>query len=239
MITRNKVTVAALAVLVLALSAILPLVAQEDSTSVDFQFVNHIQAGLVEQDVYVANEDGTVNRITGDSPISTWYQPVYGTADAVHHDPFGLSEDAVAPQEQGAELGFTMGEWLSATGTGTYTVSGDVASLSFEASNLVADGVYTVWCAHMTMPEDVQIVDIPCGNEDGSENVVTADADGSVEFALENMPALAPVTDNPSEFYVIALAYHSDGQTYGANPGDFGLNSHVQIFAMIMPDQLS
>jgi hypothetical protein len=29
------------------------------------------------------------------------------------------------------------------------------------------------------------------------------------------------------------MAYHSDGQTYGAYPGDFGKNSHVQLAAMI------
>ncbi len=239
MIKRNKAIPGIIAVLALALGAIFPTIAQQDSTTVEFQFINHIQAGLIEQDVYVANEDGTVNRITGDSPISTWYQPVYGTASTVEHDPMGLTEDALAPQEQGAELGFTMGEWLAATGAGTYTVSGDIASLNFELSNLVADGVYTVWCSHMTMPEDAQILDFPCGNEEGTENIFVADADGNATFSLEEMPALAPVTDDPTEIYVIALAYHSDGQTYGAHPGDFGLNSHVQIFAMIMPDQLS
>jgi hypothetical protein len=238
MITRNKLAIAILTVFTLALSVMLPI-AQEDTNSVEFQFVNHIQAGLIEQDVYVANEDGTVQRINGASPISVWYQPVYATAAAVHHDPMGLEEDAMAPQEMGAELGLTMGEWLSANGSGTYTVNGDEASLNFEAHNLIPNGVYTVWCAHMTMPDDAQIIDLPCGNEDGSKNIFTADENGDIEFALESMPALAPVTDNPTEIYVIALAYHSDGQTYGANPGDFGLNSHVHIFAMITPEQIS
>jgi hypothetical protein len=33
----------------------------------------------------------------------------------------------------------------------------------------------------------------------------------------------------------LAIAYHSDGNTYGAEPGDFGLNSHVQMFLGLPP----
>jgi hypothetical protein len=33
----------------------------------------------------------------------------------------------------------------------------------------------------------------------------------------------------------VAVAYHSDGMTYDEYPGQFGLNSHVQIFAPIPP----
>ena len=32
---------------------------------------------------------------------------------------------------------------------------------------------------------------------------------------------------------LVALAYHSDGNTYGEYPGAFGRNAHVQLFGML------
>jgi hypothetical protein len=31
----------------------------------------------------------------------------------------------------------------------------------------------------------------------------------------------------------LAIAYHSNGDTYGALPGAFGLNSHIQLMTML------
>ena len=32
---------------------------------------------------------------------------------------------------------------------------------------------------------------------------------------------------------VLAIAYHSDGKTYGVLPGPFGQKTHVQLFTML------
>jgi hypothetical protein len=96
----------------------------------------------------------------------------------------------------------------------------------------VPKGVYTVWCATVNVPPDASIVDKPCGAPDGSENLFVADIYGNATFHLTMAP-LADTTDTSMQ--VIAAAYHSDGKSYGALPGDFGLNSHVQLAAVIPP----
>jgi hypothetical protein len=45
---------------------------------------------------------------------------------------------------------------------------------------------------------------------------------------------MEPLADTTgTSMQVIAAAYHSDGKSYGTLPGDFGLNSHVQLAAVI------
>jgi hypothetical protein len=123
-----------------------------------------------------------------------------------------------------------LGEWLSASGQGSYTVTGDRAKIELTFENLVPNGIYTAWCTRVTFPPNVKIVDKPCGAADGTENTFTADARGNARFELE----LATLPPSSAETATsIALAYHSDGKTYGAYPGDFGLNSHVHIAAVI------
>ncbi len=39
----------------------------------------------------------------------------------------------------------------------------------------------------------------------------------------------------PDRYYEIVVAYHSDGQTYGAKPGDGGVNAHGQMWFTFMP----
>ncbi len=74
------------------------------------------------------------------------------------------------------------------------------------------------------------IVNVPCGNRYGGDNVFTADDQGNAHahIALSTMPE-ARADMIPS----VAVAYHSDGKTYDEYPGSFGLNTHVQTFAPI------
>lgn len=66
----------------------------------------------------------------------------------------------------------------------------------------------------------------------GSQNTFVADAAGNGTFQI-TMPALLPSTEDVISD--IAAAYHSDGQTYGAGPGDFGRVTHVQLFIVEPP----
>lgn len=203
----------------------------QDSTTAELGFINHIVAGMPEPDVLVATEDGDLIRITGESPISAIGQPIYASTTGADHDMFMLGDDPLGPYEMGKPLGVTMGEWLSAGGSGSYTVDGDVATVEASLSNLVPNGVYTVWCSRVMVPPNFDIINKPCGAQDGSENVVTADNEGNLPFSIESF-----VMDLTSDegISLIALAYHSDGQTWGFDPGTFGLNSHVQVFAPIV-----
>ncbi len=177
---------------------------------------------------------GKVVRVEGEQardPVNL-AKTVYATATATTHDPFKLGENPLGPFDKGNSLGFTLEKWLSASGFGIYSVDGVNAKLDLSLKDLVPNGVYTVWCSRITFPPNANIVDKPCGAEDGSENSFKADDKGTASFNIKLKPLEPSTTETAS---IIAIAYHSDGQTYGANPGDFGLNSHVQIF-FLMPE---
>lgn len=205
------------------------------ATTVDIKFANHIQANLPEQDVFVESKDDPtmVVRVEGDQAkdSTTLAKKVFAVAEAVPHDPFKLGPNPLGPYPKGKALGFSLEQWLSATGTGSYIVNEDTAEMHLDLEKLVPNGKYTVWCSRLTFPPNPAIVDRPCGAEDGSENVFKADADGMGNFDLAKMKPLEESTKETAS--VIALAYHSDSKTYGASPGDFGLNSHVQIFFLL------
>lgn len=194
------------------------------------QFVNHLQAKLPEQDVFVQGaKTSEVMRVEGD-PAAYLQKEAYAAASPVAHDPFKVGANPLGPFPKGKDLGFTLGAWLSATGSGTYTVKGNTAALSVSFQKLVPNGVYTVWCSRLTFPPNPKVVDHPCGAPDGSENRLAADQYGNGAFTLTMPPLEASTKETAS---VIALAYHSDGKTWGPVPGDFGLNSHVQLFFLV------
>ncbi|MCK5660447.1 MAG: hypothetical protein KAH86_03740 [Methanosarcinales archaeon] len=226
-------TLAGLLVIVL----ISTIATASSTTDVDISFINHIQAELPEQDVFVVLNNTTPNlvyRIEGNDAKdpSILGKMVFTTANTTSHDPFKLSSNPLGPYPKGAELGISMEQWLAATGTGTYTIDGDNAEMEFSLQKLVANGTYTVWCSRLTFPPNVKVVDTACGAPDGSQNTLKADAQGNAAFNLKLKPLVNSTTETTS---LIALAYHSDGKTHGSEPGDFGLNTHVQIFFMIPP----
>lgn len=207
-----------------------PVVAQ-------MEFITHIAADLAEQHVYIESSDNPeqVVRVKGEAATAAMAQPVYASATATETDFLELGPNPFGPFPKGEALGFTLEEWLAATGNGTYTLNGDMAELNFTFQNLVPNGVYTMWCSRLTLAptfaEDLH----PCGAQDGSQNTFVADAQGNGSFNV-TMPAMpASSEDIISD---IAVAYHSDGQTYGSSPGDFGRVTHVQLFVAEPPPAL-
>lgn len=204
----------------------------------EVKFANHIQMGFPEQDVYVVDPKNPkwVWRVEGDKDKklddATLAKVVYASSGPVKHDPFKVGKNPLGPFPIGASLGFTMAQWLAATGSGTYTVDGDQADLNLTFTNLVPNGTYTIWCSRLTLPPNVNVVDKPCGAADGSQNMFKTDAQGNGTFSLK-MPTVEASTKETVS--LLALAYHSDGKTYGAAPGDFGLNSHIQMAFIIPP----
>src|SRR3989338_1794410 len=69
---------------------------------------------------------------------------VYAASAAVQHDPFKAMENPLGPFPKGESLGFTLEQWLSASGIGIYSVDGENADLELSLKNLVPGGVYTV-----------------------------------------------------------------------------------------------
>jgi hypothetical protein len=54
----------------------------------------------------------------------------YATASETPHDPYKLTTNALGPFPIGTPLGFTLGEWLSAFGVGTYIDENGNASIN-------------------------------------------------------------------------------------------------------------
>ena len=158
---------------------------------------------------------------------------LYASSEATMHDPFKIGQNPLGPFPKGNSLGFTLQQWLDASGIGIYSADGENAQLELSLQKLVPNGVYTVWCSRLKMPPEPMIEDFPCGAANGSENMFKSDSQGNAAFNLK-LKTLPLSTNETSE--VLAIAYHSDGQSHGASPGEFGMNSHVQLFFMI-PEQ--
>jgi hypothetical protein len=195
---------------------------------VDLLFVNDLAKGSLVQDVFV---DANLVVRPQDLEAETLARPLYRSTVKIEND-FMEAPFEVGPFEKGDQLDFTLTEWLSAKGQGTYTVKGSWAEVELALENLLPEGVYTVWCSEFLLPPVARINEKPCGAPDGSENIFIADALGRASILLE-FDAFPPSTKE--KIYVIALAYHSDGQTYGPVPGDHGRNLHIQLIYEFKP----
>ncbi len=210
------------------------------SKSVELGFVDHVEAGMIEQDVYVEKAAGTgeVFRINPDEFETYQNAQVFATTKVVHHSPF--NSDRNGPYPKGRTLGMTLADWLSASGSATYVCKGDQGTIDASFTKLVPNGLYTMWHAfagkaHMGCKDcPFATVDFPMGTPDGSQSFFTAGADGSATFKLDFSPCLE--LSGGRLMAMLAIAYHSDGNTYGPDPGPFGLGSHVQLFAAL-PDK--
>lgn len=203
-------------------------------------FVDHLKAGMIEQDVFVEKEPGSgmVSRVTGKERETYINSPVFSTASPVHHAPFDMAK--VGPYKKGQELGFTLGEWLSGTGKVSFSCKNGTGNVTATFKKLVPNGVYTMWYAiaaksHMGCPKcPFATLDFPVGNPNGKENIFVASGAGDGSFEANFSPCLK--LGNSLTVPMLAIAYHSDGKTYGPSPGPMGSLSHVQLFSPL-PDE--
>ncbi len=203
-----------------------------ETVSIDLAFVTHLDMDLPEQDVFIEREAGSgeVWRVTkGDHDMKA---PLYKAAHTVEHNPFDPA--AVGPHPKGEPLGMTLGEWLKHQGTGTYRCTNGAGTLEASFSGLVPNGVYTMWHAFIALPPTTPFsgtLDLPLGARDGSESIFTADENGSASFVHSFQPCLE--MSDVWTTSMLAINYHSDGKTYGADPGEFGYNAHIPLFLML------
>lgn len=221
----------------LALLVSLNIVTAQDTMVIELRWNTLFGMGLPEQFVFVMNDDdGTVSRVTPDAPLSQLEEPIYTMASAENFifDPFQLSDNPLGPFEAGDPLDMTLRDYLGARGSGTYTADGDIATVDLSFDRLMPNGVYTLWCSTLHRPPEFEVIDRPCGAADGSENAFTSDEHGELQIQMS-----FPVLDLPTEtsLSIIAIAWHSDGQTYGDHPGNFGTVTFVPLRALVIPPQ--
>lgn len=198
----------------------------------DIDFAFHVDAGLAEQDVFIEREadTGLVYRVIADDKDLT--KPLFRTAQPLHHNPFDA--DAVGPYAKGEALNLSLAEWYAAKGTARYECRDGKGKIDAQFSGLVPEGVYTMWHFFMANPQTDPFIgtfDLPLGARDGTQSVFAAGSDGTAKFSR----AFEPCLQMSGEQLVagLAVAWHSDGMTYGPLPGDFATRSHIQLFAVL------
>lgn len=120
-----------------------------------------------------------------------------------------FTSELIASADEGLPEGHSDATWLAAEATAKATAEGDEHVVTIEATNLVADGLYTVWWVN---PGIIGMSMGPAGGV--PDNEFRADGDGSAE-ATFRVPA-----DN--DYQQIVVAYHADDETHGEEPGEMG-----------------
>ncbi len=200
--------------------------------AIRLQFVNHLQAKLPEQDVYIEKSvgSGKVYRVTAaDTDMNA---PLYAAAATIRHNPF--DPNGLGPYDKGRSLGMTLGQWLAAKGSGTYMCSGTEGTVTARFENLVPNAVYTMWYFFLPVPPPTPFtgtLDLPLGARNGSQNTFVARADGKAFYKVSFKPCLQLSGEQLAAG--LAIAWHSDGKTYSTDPGPFGTVTHVQLFLLL------
>lgn len=203
-----------------------------NSPAFEIDFSSHIDVGMAEQDVLIERhgDASVVFRVTPDD--SDMNAPLFAAAAPMSHNPFDPSTNG--PHPKGDSLGMTLGDWLSAKGTARYSVKDGHGRLVAEFEGLVPNGVYTMW--HFFMSAEgtdpfIGTFDLPVGKTDGTQSVFVADAEGRAVFDQTIAPGLQLSGEQLAAG--LAIAWHSDNETYGAHPGEFGFKTHLHLFAAL------
>lgn len=117
----------------------------------------------------------------------------------------------------GTPDGYSEQEWTRAKANATVTdVNADSYTVEVEASNLVPNGLYTIWYVNE------KLVGMDMGPAGGTpENEFRADSEGN---------ATATITVSKDNGYqMMGLAYHADNQTHGEMPGEFGTQTFTHF----------
>ncbi|MCV3274215.1 hypothetical protein [Roseobacter sinensis] len=197
-------------------------------------FIFHIDDGMAEQDVFYEKVPGSGEVFRPTAATRDMDAPLYAPAVEVPHNFLDTSD--TGPYPKGPALGLTLGEWFAAEGHGTYVCKDGTGKLDLQFNHLVPNGVYTIWHDFMVWPPTDPFIgtyDLPFGARDGSENEFVADASGSARFERTITPCLQLTGEHLAAD--LALAWHSDGKTYGPLPGEFSTVTHVQMYVTLPP----
>jgi len=198
--------------------------------ALDVTFKLHIDDDFAEQDVFVEREPGAGEVFRPTKAERNMKLPLYAAAKPVPQNPFDA--DALGPWPKGKPLGLTLGQWFEAEGAGRYTCENGEGHIDLTFSGLVPDGVYTMWHYFMAWPPTEPFIgtyDLPMGSRDGAQSVFVANSRGEARFERRFKPCLQLTGEHLASG--LAIAWHSDGKTYGVEPGVFATNSHVQLYS--------
>lgn len=151
----------------------------------------------------------------GNTPTAS-NEPLY--AANIFDDPLGLLTAIKAPDDHHV----TLSEFKTAKGNLMVHCNGNTASVEIALEGMIPNGTYTFWLAYLNIKRSVgESIDFindfvnftnpPVGAANGTENIVIAGADGTINTTLEHSSCI--LTDEVA--LVIPILYHINGKTFG------------------------
>lgn len=114
-----------------------------------------------------------------------------------------------ATNDKGLPADHTSEQWMEARGEVRAVADGAMHEITFEGSNLIADGLYTFWWVNPGL------IGMDMGPAGGApDNEFRADSDGNAEVTFE--------VSAQNDYQRIVVVYHADDETHGEEPGEMG-----------------
>jgi len=206
----------------------------EVNEAIELTFVEHLEAGMTEQDVFIEQEEGSndVYRVIPEEREKYSSNQLYASTVSLSHDVF--EKKMLGPYLKGKSLNMTLENWLSAEGTAQIQCENGKGALTANFSNLVPNGIYTMWNVFLPRPlvGPLKMLDLPIGARDGSEAKFTADGEGSANYNVSDFEHCLQLSGDQL-VSVLALTWQSDGVTHASTMGSLGETSHVQLFVAL------
>jgi hypothetical protein len=204
----------------------------QETKEIQLTWSMFVTDGMVEQDVFVENAANSrqVRRIPVSEVAGFLDTKLYAAGVAVPFQP--MEENPTDTYPKGSALELTLRDWLQAKGSGSYVCDGENATLKANFQGLVPNGVYTLWnFIDLNPPVDPwQGLLVPAGKRDGSQAFVTVDNKGNGSFEQVFEPCLQ--LSGTQSLAGLALAWHSNGETYGFSSGSMGMVTHAQLMTL-------
>lgn len=130
-----------------------------------------------------------------------------------------LPPNPFPPTKSTPNYDITLGKWLKARGHMLLRCYDDgSAKVRIRFRNLIENGVYSMWALWATTPPGAPgatMVPLPFG---GVPNAFVPDKHGRAEFVRHIAYCPLEPTPDESKLLFVSVAYHSDGNLYGATP---------------------
>ncbi|RKN82666.1 carboxypeptidase-like regulatory domain-containing protein [Ulvibacterium marinum] len=143
-------------------------------------------------------------------------EPLY--AENIFDEPLGLLTAIKTPDGEHV----TLSEFKSAQGNLMVHCNGDTSIVEIALEGMIPNGTYTFWLAYLNKTRSVgepidfandfvNFTNPPIGSASGTENIVVATEDGTINTSLQHTSCI--LTDEVA--LVIPVLYHINGKTFG------------------------
>ena len=184
---------------------------------------------MAEQDVFVDDGNGSVQRIRPADTDKMMDAKLFGATVSPPFQPMNF--EPTETYGKGIDLDITLGDWLAASAKGTFACDGGKSVFNVEFEGLRPNAVYTMWnFIDADPPTDPwQGILYPLGARDGSDATFMSDADGKAVYSSIFEPCIE--ASGSQTIAGVAAAWHPDGKTHGSSPGKLGVDSFAHVMA--------